>query len=270
MKTTGPDLQHAIQISAGSPPFSCDILRERGTDVLIARAPRASGGSAIYKCWNRPGPRGWLRRLTRTSTAHREWQALSLLSEQGIPTPKPFALLRLPGPPVTRHTECLVEEDLGPCADATEFFKQLIREKRQTAIESFDDALIASTRALLQSRLLDPDHRLPNFVIPPAGIPVRLDFELALRCPFPRLHADLYGRMLGTFLGSYVFAVQPDTQRATHFATRLIQSLNPPQSALRIAEARIAAMLERQRIESGIDTRFTPPWHSPATKGAPQ
>ena len=159
-----------------------------------------------------------------------------------------------------RHTECLVQQDLGVCLDATEVLKQYILNGDEKAVETFDAVILSSTCIMVESGLLDVDHRLPNFVIPPDGQPVRLDFELAQRVRFLRLHSRQYGMMLGTLLGSYAFAVQPDQKRLECFAKKLIAALKPPKGVLIITSERVKDMLERQKKEIGIDTVFTPPW----------
>jgi hypothetical protein len=123
--------------------------------------------------------------------------------------------------PAARHTEVLIEEDLGACRDATEEYKAMLREGRATEAAAFEEHLLRSTEVMLQRGLMDTDHRLPNFVVRPDGRPVRLDFELARRVRNPLRHPEPLGRMIGTFLGSYLFAVQPDVARARSFAERL-------------------------------------------------
>lgn len=247
----------ATEISAGH--FAYETLRQRGTDVLIARAKTEKHGTVICKLWNRPGVKGGWRRVTRTGTAWRECRALERLHQRGLPVPCVFGLVHL-SEPVARHTVCLVVEDLGDCEDATEHLKQLIRSGDKAAEAQFNKTLIRTTSVLIDCNLLDVDHRLPNFVRPPGKPPTRLDFELAQHVFWRPLHWRQYGQMLGTLLGSYIFAVQPDEVRMQQFARDLIAALNPGMRVLRVAASRIQGMLERQKRESGIDTTFTPSW----------
>ncbi len=248
-----PWAQLAIHVSTRH----CDmtVLRERGNDVIIARVKAPNGNSVIVKCWNRRGLRGALRRLTRSNIGWREFTALRRLRQAGIPCPEPIAYRVLPRSGKARHTEALVSGDLGPCGDATERLKHLLKTDPDAA-RAFDLELIRATAAMISRGLIDTDHRLPNFVIPPGGGPVRIDFELCIPVSHVSLHPKRLGEMLGTFLGSYVFAVQPDTVRATSFARELLARVAPPASALPVASAVIHRMLNRQRLESGIDTRF--------------
>lgn len=248
--------QLALDVSYQTAP-DMEILRQRGEDVLIARAKTEDGGTAIVKCWNRRGPRGTLRRLSKSNIGWREYTALLRLHRAGIPCPEPYAYLRLPHNRA-RHTEALISHDLGHCADATEYYKKL-RINTPEAVQTFETYLINSTVTMIQQGLLDPDHRLPNFVIPSDRIPVRIDFELCIPVRNVASHPRLLGQMIGTFLGSVVFALQPNTEAATHFSQKLFKQVLLPPKAKEIAAQTIQEMLTRQRDEAGIDTRFTLP-----------
>lgn len=250
-------LSVAKRISARDYPY--ESLKERGDDVLIARAVLEDGCSAIFKFWNRRGVCGELRRVTQTGTAYRERDALCLLRQNGLSVPEVYGLFRLRGVEA-RFTECLVEEDLGVCKDATEVLKAYIRAGDEAAVVQFEQELIRSTKVLVENRLLDTDHRLPNYVVTPAGHPVRLDFELAQRIRLPYLPVRQYGLMLGALIGSYLFAVQPDSARMDSFALRLLAELQPSEKVLQEATAEIRRMLIRQKRSVGIDTDFIPPW----------
>jgi hypothetical protein len=235
------------------------ILRERGQDVRIARTLTPLGDSVVVKLWNRPGITGLLRRLSRTNAARREWMALVRLRQSGIMVPEPLAYVQsIPDP--AAHTEAMISGDLGPCDDAVEYLKELIRRNDLAGEHSFTSAIVESTAAMVRLGLLDVDHRLPNFVVGPPGLPVRLDFELNVRRPWPELWTRKYGLMLGTLLGSYVFAVQPDRQRVIDFAGKLSLALNPPRRVLLVAEARMREMLLRQEREIGLKMEVDNPW----------
>lgn len=262
------ELARAVSLGTAA---DMELLRERGGDVRIARvAGRVHGqdatqvagqgeGGVVIKLWNRTGPRGALRRWTRTNSARREWQTLCRLHRAGLTVPRPLAYLpHLP--PGAAHTEGLVSQDLGRCADATEHLKSLIRESRVEQEQRFIRQVILATATMVRLGLLDTDHRLPNFVVTPDGEPVRLDFELNVRRPWPRLWTQKYGMMLGTLLGSFVFAVQPDRQRAREFAAALGRELDPPARVRRVASARMREMLARQKREIGLDMEVPNLW----------
>lgn len=236
-----------------------EVLRERGQDVLIARTPGPDGRPVIVKLWNRPGWRGGLRRFAGTTIAQHEWQTLVRLQRDDLGVPAPIACLTLRRRDA-RHTDALIEEDLGPCRDATEVFKSLLREGHTESVTAFEEDLLRSTEALLRRGILDTDHRLPNFVVRPDGRTVRLDFELAHAVRKPRRHRDELGRMAGTLLGSYLFAVQPDVPRAKAFALRLQERLRLDRETLDVAKRCVDRMVERQRREINLDTRMDWPW----------
>lgn len=257
MKTVDTWKTLAVRVSTGKQQY--ESLKERGADVLLARVMLDNGETAIFKFWNRPTTAGFFRRLTHTGTAWKERAALQLLHTHHLKVPEVYALLTITDTEA-KHTECLIVEDLGRCADSTEFFKAAIRSNDTAAIEAFERNIISSTKTMIDCRLLDIDHRLPNYVITPEGEPVRLDFELARRIHIRQIHTKEYGLMIGTLLGSYIFAVQPNTARMEHFFNKLIDVPAPPASVLHIAAARIHDMLERQRQEIGMDITFNPPW----------
>ena len=256
--SASPELEKlALEVSTRRLPIT--VLRERGRDVLIARVPGPEGKPVIVKLWNRRGLRGLLRRWSGTTIARREWDALQRLRKDDLGVPAGLACftLRHPG---ALHTEVLIEEDLGACRDATEEYKAMLREGRAAEAAAFEEHLLRSTEVMLARGLLDTDHRLPNFVVRPDGRPVRLDFELARRVRDPRRDVPQLGRMIGTFLGSYLFAVQPDVPRARAFAERLQARLQLSPGVRAVVRARVDEMTERQRREIGLDTRMDWPW----------
>lgn len=253
-----PEFQ-TLALEVSTRRLELQVLRERGQDVLIARVPGPEGQPVIVKLWNRRGLRGGLRRISGTTIARREWDALQRLGKDDLGVPRGLACFTLRHPEA-RHTEVLIEEDLGACRDATEEYKAMLREGRVTEAAAFEEHLLRSTEVLLQRGLLDTDHRLPNFVVRPDGRPVRLDFELARRVRNPFRHPEPLGRMIGTFLGSYLFAVQPDVARARSFAERLQARLHLSTPVLALARRRVEEMTERQRREIGMDTRMDWPW----------
>lgn len=239
----------AVAAGAGTLP-GMEILRRRGEDVLIARVPEPEQGTVIVKCWNRRGLRGTLRRLTRSNIGYREATALRRLESLGTSAPRCLAYVTLPS--AAAHTEALISSDLGTCTDSTEHFKALLKQNDTRAVADFDATLIRITRRMIDQGLLDPDHRLPNIVMDPGQRPVRIDFELCLPVRFPRLHPRRLGDMIGVFLGSYVFAVQPDLPRAEAFALALFREIPLPAAVIRRAQTTLDAMVERQRDETGI------------------
>jgi len=177
-----------------------EILRERAGDARVARVAGPDGESVVVKLWNRPGWRSLVRRWTRTNPARREWRTLCRLHHSGLFVPRPLAYVS--GLDRAAHTEGVVSQDLGQCSDAVEHFKHLLRSGTSEEEAEFVRQVVRATAVMVRLGLLDTDHRLPNFVVTPDGRPVRLDFELNVRSPWPRLWTRKYGLMLGTLLGS--------------------------------------------------------------------
>lgn len=248
-----PWLDLATAVSNGSVP-GMEVLRERGRDVRIARVTGPERRSVIVKCWCRTGLRGALRRLSGSNVAWREYVALCRLHAAGIPCPPPLAYRRLDLSNAC-HTEALVSGDLGICRDSTEWYKRILQDDPPAA-RAFEGSMVEATAVMVKCGLIDTDHRLPNFVIPPDGVPVRLDFELCIPTRFPMLQPARLGRMIGVLLGSYHFAVQPDIARSTAFARQLLARIPLPAAARRHALRTVGDMLDRQQREAGIASPF--------------
>jgi hypothetical protein len=237
------------------------ILKERGNDVRVARVAHPDGnGTVVVKLWNRRGVRGWLRRVSRTNIGWREYAALRFLEPLHVGTPQPLAYLVLRDPH-TPYTEALVSADLGECQRALAVFKDLLVAGDDEGVHAFESALIESTAGMLAVGLVDTDHRIPNFVVPVGSEkPVRLDFELCRRVRHVAWHPRAVGLMLGTLLGTHVFAVQPHTEKTIDFAHRLQAAVHPPPHVRRVAQARVAEMLAIQAQERCIEVSVPALW----------
>ena len=238
---------------------SVEVLKERPKDVLVVRASGPGGKDVVVKLWNRRGIRGWLRRVTRTNSGWREYKALCRLRARGAQVPAALGYFRLSGA-CANHTEALVLEDLGQCSDLTEHVKRVRREQGEKALAPIQDELIRSTRELLESNLIDEDHRMPNFVVRPCGSVSRVDFEMARQVRRPEDKPEKLGVMLGTLIGSYAFALQPDTSPILPFAEALARASKACVKARRIARLRVDGMLRRQSVEKGVRTSVVLPW----------
>ncbi len=244
------------------------VLKERGSDVRVARVTHPAGnGTVVVKLWNRRGGRGRIRRLTRTNIGWREYTALRVLETRRIGAPQPLAYLTLRDPR-SAYTEALISSDLGECRRAMAVFKELLTEGNEDRVRSFETALINATAGMLAAGLIDTDHRIPNFAVPAGSdMPVRLDFELCRRVRRVAWHPRLLGRMLGTLLGTYVFAVQPDMDRVPDFGARLRAAVCPSARARRHALARVSEMLNRQSANRGVITDKPRIWDAEEQQG---
>jgi hypothetical protein len=234
------------------------IYRRENRIVIRWRGP-ASDESLIVKMWSRPDIKGRLRRLLHISSCDHEWRTLVRLAAVNMAVPRPLGFCRLT-PNIAGYTEALFTEDLGECASATCYLKQLIHTGNEQQVRQFENVLIQMTEQILAAGMVDVDHGLVNIVVQASGRPVRLDFELARRVIWPRLFTTMYGDMLGRLIVLHAFAVQPDTDRTTRFAERLCEHLHPPRRSLVRAGIHIRKYLEEQLKNTGIDTRLTLPW----------
>ena len=242
----------------GSGKQAVEILKERRGDVLVVRSSGPDGRNLVVKLWNRRGLRGWVRRLTRTSCAWREYVALrSLMNKAAVPEVLGYFRLRDWG---AAYTEAVVLQDLGRCGDLTEHVKRLRREGGDAALARIEEELIKSTQTLVESNIVDVDHRLPNFLVRPCGVIARVDFEMAHRVRNRGADPAELGGMLGTLIGSYAFALQPDTAPVGVFAESLARVSKACPQARRFARLQIDKMLCRQDREAGIRTAVALDW----------
>ncbi len=235
-----------------------DIIRQRGSDVRIVRAKAPNDQPVVIKLWNRHGWKSWIRRLTMTSPASREWRGLKNMRTAGLDSPEPLACLI--GIQDAAHTEAVIMEDLGRCPNAVDHLKGLITKGDSVVESKFINDIITITHKMVQNGYLDTDHSLPNIVVTQSGKPIRLDFELISRRPWPKIWYREYGLMIGQLVGSYVFAVQPDTQRVRIFANKLRERLQLPALVLSIARKQVDVFLSTQKNANGIDINIDNLW----------
>ena len=227
-----------------------EVVSKRGFR-LVVRRPAPDGTSVIVKLWARPGWKGLLRRLLGQSAARYEYRNLRLMERLGVPAPRAFAYGRA-AQNAGGYTDAMVMEDLGEIETAIEYLKGRIAAGDEAAVTGFQDGLIAMTGILSRARIIDFDHSMVNVVVKD-GVPIRLDLEKARRVPWIGLRPNLYGEMIGQFLATFVFAVQPDVARAARFAEQLFAEITPAPSIVRRAQAHLDSRMKRQREGTGID-----------------
>ena len=238
---------------------NAEVIYRRKDRIVIRWREAASDESLIIKMWSRPDLKGRLRGLLHISSCHHEWRTLVRLSAVNMAAPHPLGYCRLT-PSIAGYTEALFIEDLGECASATDYLKQLIHTGQEQKVLRFENVMIEMTEQILTAGMVDVDHGLANIVMQASGRPVRLDFELSRRVIWPRLFPIMYGDMLGRLIVLHAFAVQPHTDRTTRFAERLCEHLHPPRRSLVQAGIHIRKYLKEQFENTGIDTRLTLPW----------
>lgn len=244
---------------AGAPGMT--TLRKR-EDALVGRVAISgvdAPPTAVLKLWARPGMSGMIRRITRTGSALREFRTLKRLHSLGVSVPRPYGCARIS---ITgnSYTDAVLIEDLGECRTLLAVVSELARTGAATQRVQIETAFIDLTMSLLKASIVDPDHGLINTVVCGGARLVRLDFELAQRVVFPKLHRRLYGRMLGRILSSYTFAVQPRTEMVSEFAERLVAALKPPRRVLQQASTFLNHKLDVQAKRQGLKIEVTLPW----------
>lgn len=247
----------AVRVARGE--FPTQHLRTPRADGMTARVELASGETVVLKLWRRPGMPSLARRALRSGPAVREWTARRRLAQIGVAGPKVLHVSSLRGCG-TPYTEAIFLEDLGDCEQGGRYLKRLLNAGEEKAAAVFEQSLVDTTMAMVRGKILDPDHRVSNFLVKPCGSAVRLDLELARTVLHPSLHPWIYGHMLGTLVGSYCFIVQPDVPRAMRFALLLADRLQPSAPTLKVAKGAIARMLAAQRASRGIDTHLNLRW----------
>ncbi len=214
--------------------------------------------SVILKLWNRPGIRGVVRRCVGSSPAQKEMRAVRLLQKTGVSVPGIVGFHR-----VTIDnfpwTDAVFFEDIGNCEKAMNYVKYLLARQEEDDLAKFLDSIIEMTDSLIRGGVVDLDHNFNNIVATPDGKAVRLDFERAYRSYLRWFPTVYYGRMLGFLISSYLFAVQPNVERATDFGKKLILRTKPPTRVLRATQRYIDNTMEWQKRRRGVNTRFTLP-----------
>jgi len=168
------------------------------------------------------------------------------MSAAGIDVPEPYGVRYLYS---RRHpfTSALVMSDLGDAERAVDHLKRLIQEGEDAQILRFETHLIEMTAGILAGGMLDMDHTLVNTLVPEHGRPVRIDFEVTRVTPGdPAQREACLAEMLGRFLSSYCYAVQPDAQRVVSFSDRLSKKIDPPRGVLRETKKYIDKKLREQ------------------------
>ncbi len=227
-----------------------DVVSKRGFRLVVRRTAE-DGTPIIVKFWARPGPKGLGRRLLGQSAARYEFRNLRMMEELGVAAPKAYGYGKAPKN-LAGYTDAVVMEDLGECETAGSYLKGLIRAGDEAAVTRFEDDLIRMTVILARAQIIDFDHSMVNIVVKDAD-PIRLDLEKARRVPWIGLRSGLYARMIGQLLGTFVFAVQPDTDRAARFAERLFADLAPSPSIVAGAQTHLDFLLKRQKDDKNID-----------------
>ena len=235
-----------------------DILQTR-VDVVTIRYWLEDERSVIVKLWNRPGFRGWARRLSRTAPAIREAQALSRVNERYGSSPALLGQFRLDRP-THQHTEALVMEDLHPCRIGFLELMDAARLGDDQSVMKMNRSIIRLTEQLIEASILDTDHRLTNMLVTKDGCWHRVDYEHARCVRRTDRHPHWLGEMLGRLLATQIFAVQPQLQYVDDIAKYIQSMVKSDVRVQRRVEAIVIEMLNVQKETMGVDTAYSFPW----------
>lgn len=224
---------------------------------LVIRRTAPDGTPVIVKLWARPGWKGAVRRILGQTAARYEFRNLRMMERLGVPAPRAFAYGRA-APNAEGYTDAMVMEDLGQIELAGVHLKGRVKAGDEAAVTHFEDEVIRMTGILARARVIDFDHSMVNIVVKDRD-PIRLDLEKARRVPWVGLRPRLYGEMIGQLLATYVFAVQPDMDRAARFAEKLFAEIRPAPRIVRLAQAHVDKQLKRQKDGKGIDMALALP-----------
>lgn len=227
--------------------------------IMVVRYPETQFGNIVAKLWDRSSWKSKIRKRAGWPKALQEWQMLQKFQSYAIPSPKPIGWCYL-SKNKTGFTEAVVMEDLGRGTDGLVYLKRLIQDKDEVQIQAFEDRLIAVTKEMLESKILCEDHSLFNFYVTDEGNIYRLDLELAQHVINPLFHPKQYLHMLGRLLVSYTYAVQPDVERTTAFAKKMVHELRPPFYVLWGVKRYLKKKLKFQKEKYGIDTTVILPF----------
>ena len=230
------------------------IRNEREKTVYSIRDGRG-GNPFILKIWTYLDLRHLVKDSLRIGNPYSEYAGLRLLNDSDIACPK-LLYFGKDEPNFFGRTYYQITEYIEPGMDALEYVKYLLSHQRERDANVFSDKLIAITNALLKIRLVDIDHKMINLMVDRKGSPVKIDLEL-LRIMPRYLNCDKQiGKMVGSFLYTYAFAVQPNNEMAQKFADQMFNSLIISQNAKKVAAKVVQNALSSQCKNTGIYTEI--------------
>ena len=244
--------------ACGNTPAGVEELRRR-PDSATMRVEMPDGTRLVMKFWDRRGWRATARRLTRTTPSCREWRVMRRLWDRKVSIPRPIARFHLEAPGAS-FNEVLVMEDLGAVRTVQRCIKDAIAEGKADVVERLESDVIELTRRIVDAGVLDSDHSVMNIVCREDGRVYRLDFEVARLARPVSVRPILMAEMISRLVGTFVFTVQPDGERAARFAVSLAGELGASKSVRRRAKRVVDAMLEKQRVTRGVDSKFLVEW----------
>ncbi len=233
----------------------CATLIESRDGKSVFRIRLGQGKSLIVKLWRRSGLKALVRRLTHTSNLDRELRASERLAECDITVPRILGHQRLDRK-FSPFTDVMVMEDMGELRTMMDVFKEVVKAGDDKRLEEIEDELVRMTAAMTDAGVYDPDHSMANVVVTEEGKLARIDFEVARSGQYGQGSDKLLGLMLARLIGTYIFTVQPHTDRVDRFTQRLFDQVKPSDKAISAAMGEIRQLLAEQKRQSGIDVEI--------------
>ncbi len=210
----------------------------------------------LVKTWCGNGLKNWVRNLTRTDNSYTEYKNKQFLKKIGVPSPEIYFF------GVSSSKDCnlicvQVSEFINTQRDAVQHSRELLDAENYDELRIFSEKIILLTKTLLDAGFVDPDHRMKNLMVNELGEPVKIDLEIASIMSNYRRYDQKIGRMVGTLIYSYIFAVYPHLDIAQDFSDSMIQKMNLSSRSRKYARELIDNVLAKQLAEVNIDSRIT-------------
>ena len=217
----------------------------------VMRLPLGVGGSIVVKVWRTRNLKERVKCAVHFSNGWREWRMHRLIRRAGVRVPEPLGFYRLTMPDGERY-EVMAIEDLGETERGLPYLKRLIAAEEESAVESFENRVIAITAEIVGLGVVDVDHQLNNFLVDTASRLIRIDFECARRPWLGVMPRREYAEMMARLLASHVYAVQPDVCRTERFAEQLYGRLSIDRKVRALVRSSLNEKLEIQYRKMGV------------------
>lgn len=224
---------------------------------FVVRYKLNNNDSIIVKLWPRKGIFGdikfFIRYIFHMTAVQREWKALCELDKIQIAVPKPLGLLKLQN---RDYRYAVFTEDIGDHEHALDYIKGLITKGKEQEVQKFEDNIIQMTEQLIRTGYVDTDYSLINMLVSGNGALIKTDLEYLKRKRTNFFKTQIYSEMLRRLIGSYTYAVQPDTERAERFYIKIKNRIAFTEQTLSMTKIKVNKMLKLQFMDSGIDTKL--------------
>mgnify|MGYP003142514402 CR=1 FL=1 len=234
------------------------VSRGESEGELLARCPgrvtvrqETESGTVIVKLWRLSDPRSVARRLLRRTKGRSEFESLQHLTALGVPVPDPLFFFQLSGRNIEHH-EAMIVKDLAPCEPLHAFLHSCSKHGDSSEVERLNAEVIRITAAMIESGVVDNDHRLGNFVVGSDKAVYRLDFENAAPVGSRWRKDQRLGVMIGALLSSHAWSTRFVPDQTPRFVEQLMSQIHLSSRALDTARKFTAAEITRLADRSGF------------------